>query len=115
MPKAHQEQAKYSRSHINSWAKKIGLQTTEFIDYMMAARAFPQQAYRACYGLLRLSDRYGEDRLEKACAKALIIRATRYQQVELILKNQLEEVPVHQATAIQLPAHNNIRGADYYK
>lgn len=115
MPKAHQEQAKYSRSHINSWAKKIGRQTTEFIDYMMAARAFPQQAYRACYGLLRLSDRYGEDRLEKACAKALIIRATRYQQVELILKNQLEEVPVHQAAAIQLPAHNNIRGADYYK
>jgi transposase len=115
MPKVHQEQAKYSLSHIRSWAKKIGPQTAEFIDHMMVARAFPQQAYRACYGLLRLSDRYGEERLEKACAKALIIRATRYQQVELILKNQLEEVPVHQATTTKIPAHNNIRGADYYK
>ncbi|MBX3709534.1 MAG: IS21 family transposase [Gammaproteobacteria bacterium] len=115
MPKAHQEQAKYSLSHIESWAKKIGQQTVSFIEHMMASRAFPQQAYRACYGLLRLSQRYGEDRLEKACAKALVIRATRYQQVESILKNQLEEVPVHQATAIQLSAHDNIRGAKYYK
>jgi transposase len=115
MPTAHQEQAKCSLSHIISWAKKIGHQTTDFIHHMMAARAFPQQAYRACYGLLRLSQRYGEDRLEKACAKALVLRATRYQQVESILKNQLEEVPIHEPTTIQLSAHDNIRGANYYK
>lgn len=115
MPKAHQEQAKYSPSHIKSWAKKMGQHTADFIDHMIAARTFPQQAYRACYGLLRLSSRYGEERLEKACKKALMIGATRYQQVELILKNHLEEVPVQDTTAIQLSAHNNIRGADYYK
>jgi transposase len=115
MPKAHQEQAKYSVSHIRIWAKKIGKQTMDFTEHMMKSRAFPQQAFRACYGLLRLSERYGEDRLEKACTKALIIRATRYQQVELILKNKLEEVPVNQSTTVQLPKHNNIRGSEYYK
>jgi len=115
MPKAHQEQAKCSLSHIKSWAKKVGTQTTDFINHMMEARAFPQQAYRACYGLLRLSHRYGDDRLEKACAKALIIRATRYQQVESILKNKLEEVPLNQSTTTQLSAHDNLRGANYYK
>ena len=115
MPKAHQEQAKYSLSYIKSRAKKIGQYTTDFIDHMMAARAFPEQAYRACYGLLRLGNQYGEDRLEKACAKALLIRATRYQQVDAILKNKLEEVPVHQPSMIQLTAHENIRGANYYK
>jgi transposase len=115
MPKAHQEQAKYSLSYINNWAKKVGQHTTDFISHMMAARAFPQQAYRACYGLLRLSHRYGEDRLEKACAKALVLRATRYQQVESILKNQLEEVPLHEPATLQLSVHDNIRGANYYK
>ena len=115
MPKAHQEQAKYSLSYIKSRAKKIGQHTTDFVDHMMAARAFPQQAYRACYGLLRLSNQYGEERLEKACAKALLIRASRYQQVESILKNKLEEVPVHQPAITQLSAHDNIRGANYYK
>ena len=115
MPKAHQEHAKYSPSYIKNWAKKIGEQTAAFIEHMMRSRAFPQQAYRACYGLLRLSHRYGEERLEKACTKALLIHATRYQQVESILKNQLEEVPVHQTNTVSLSAHDNIRGANYYK
>lgn len=114
MPKAHQEHAKYSPTHIRSWAKKMGCQTAHFIEHMIAARAFPQQAYRACYGVLRLSNRFGEERLEKACAKALLVGATRYQHVELILKNQLEEVPVNQSSDIQLSAHDNIRGAHYY-
>jgi len=115
MPKAHQEHAKYSRSYIKNWAKKIGEQTTVFIEHMMSARAFTQQAYRACYGLLRLSQRYGDERLEKACAKAMKICATRYQQVESILKNKLEEVVVHQTSTVQLSNHDNIRGAKYYE
>lgn len=115
MPRAHEEHAKYSISHIKDWAKKIGQQTVEFIDHMIASRALPPQAYRSCYGLLRLSQRYGNERLNKACEKALVIRATRYQQVESILKNNLEEVPVPHSNSIPLPAHNNIRGADYYK
>lgn len=115
MPKAHQEQAKYSLPYLYHWAEKIGSQTKKFVDHMLASRAFPQQAYRACYGLLRLSDRYGSGRLEKACSKALEIGATRYQQIESILKNNLEEVPVHQSVTIPLSAHDNIRGANYYK
>ena len=115
MPKAHQEQAKYSLSYLHSWAQKIGEQTSQYIDHMMKSRSFPQQAYRACYGLLRLSNRYGEERLEKACAKAFAVGATRYQHVESILKNNLEEVPVNQTIMIQLPTHGNIRGANYYK
>jgi transposase len=115
MPKAHQEQAKYSLPYIKSWASKIGQQTVLFIDHMMESRPFPQQAYRACYGLLRLSNRYGEERLEKACANALICGATRYQQVESILKNKLEETPIHQTAPTQIPHHDNIRGAHYYK
>lgn len=115
MPKAHQEHAKYSPSHIRHWAKKIGDNTCQFIERMMTTRPFPQQAYRACYGLLRLSNRYGSQRLEKSCAKALIIGATRYQQVELILKNKLEEVPINETNTKQLSEHNNIRGANYYK
>lgn len=115
MPHAHQEQAKFSLLYIYQWAKRIGTQTTQFIDHMLASRSFPQQAYRACYGLLRLGNRYGEDRLEKACQKALAIGATRYQQVESMLKNKLEEVPIHQTKATNLPYHDNIRGADYYK
>jgi hypothetical protein len=83
---------------------------------MMACRAFPQQAYRSCLGLLRLSNYYGELRLDKACQKALSVGATRYQHVEAILKNNLEEAKenevVNDAPVI---AHVNIRGPNYYQ
>jgi transposase len=115
MPKSHQEQAKYSLSHIKNWAQKIGPDTVAFIEHMMQSRSFPQQAYRACFGLLRLSQSYGEPRLEKACAKGLVVHATRYQQVESILKNRLEEAPISDTATAQLSEHNNVRGSQYYQ
>ena len=62
-----------------------------------------------------LGKRYGELRLEKACKKALHMDVLRYQNVETILKNKLEEVTCHDNITTTLPKHNNIRGADYYR
>lgn len=115
MPKAHQEQARYSIDAIKNWANKIGNNSTQFVERLIKTRAFPQQAYRACLGVLRLSNKYGEFRLEKACKKALLVGATRYKQVEDILKNNLEEVPTgNNITEPALLNHDNIRGSTYY-
>jgi transposase len=116
MPPAHQAHAEWSPERMNRWAKKIGPQTAQFIDHMIASRAFPQQAFRACLGLLRLGNRFGEQRLEKACTIALSVGATRYQQVESILKNRLDSLPQAQAQNDSVVSeHENIRGSDYYK
>lgn len=116
MPKGHQEYACFSAVRLHNWAAKIGSGTAEFVNHMINSRAFPQQAYRACLGLLRLSSRYGDARLEKACHKALVAGATRYQQVEAMLKNNLEEVATND-TVTNTPTivHENIRGPDYYQ
>ena len=115
MPVAHREHAEWTPERIKRWADKIGPQTAKFIEHMIASRAFPQQAFRACLGLLRLGKRYGEDRLEKACATALLAGATRYQQVEAILKNKLDSIPHSQAEPTPiLSSHENIRGSTYY-
>jgi transposase len=117
MPPAHRAQAEWTPERIKRWANKIGPQTTQYIDCMIAARAFPQQAFRSCLGLLRLAKRYGEDRLEKACEKAMAVGATRYQHVEFVLKNQMDLIPNSQAelTSVVLSSHENIRGSSYYK
>ncbi len=116
MPKNHQEHAKFSPKRIQNWAASIGGNTAEFVNHMMVSRAFPQQAYRACLGLLRLGNHYGNMRLDKACHKALLAGATRYQQVEAILKNNLEEVPIqNKIKDAPLIIHENIRGSDYYQ
>jgi hypothetical protein len=101
MPPAHLAQADWGPDRMQRWAKKIGIQTTQFIDHLIASRPFPQQAMRSCLGLLRMSERFGEDRLEKACFIALTAGATLPHSHE-----QADHV---------MPKHENIRGSKYYK
>src|SRR5690606_6579590 len=75
----------------------------------------PEQGYRACLGLMRLGDRYGKDRLESACRRAIHIRGISYRSVSSILQNGLDRMPLEMQNALALPqAHENLRGADYY-
>jgi hypothetical protein len=116
MPPAHLAHAEWTPERMKRWAKKIGPQTSRFIDHMIASRAFPQQAFRSCLGLLRMGNRFGEERLEKSCAIALSAGATRYQQVESILKKRLDTLPnSHEQTEPIISEHENIRGSNYYK
>ncbi|HAU1016417.1 TPA: IS21 family transposase [Legionella pneumophila] len=116
MPANHLAQAEWSPDRMRRWAKKIGAETAAFIEHMILSRPFPHQAMRSCLGLLRMGKRFGDARLEKACSIALAAGATRYQQVESILKNkidQLESQSEIQGNVVSI--HHNIRGSNYYK
>jgi transposase len=81
----------------------------------MEHRPHPEQGYRACLGLQGLARRYGQQRLEAACARALSIRSPSYLSIKSILASGLDRQPLPgkplQAT---LPLHENVRGSDYY-
>jgi len=115
MPEAHRVHAEWTPERMRRWANKIGPQTAAFIEQMILSRPFPQQAYRACLGLLRLGQRYGEDRLEKACAKGLKVGISRYQQVEKMLINKVEDSTAAHVDNKLLPRHTNVRGPEYYR
>lgn len=117
MPSAHRAHAEWTPERMKRWANKIGPHTMKFIESLIAARPFPEQGYRACLGILRLGTRHGEERLEKACAIAYDAGATRYQQVELILKNRLDTLTPSQTNTDtpSISQHDNIRGSDYYQ
>jgi transposase len=116
MPKSHQVHAEWTPERMKRWADKIGPCTNQFINHMIVTRAFPEQAFRACLGVLRLGTRYGEARLEKACAIAYAAGASRYKNVESILKNKLDCAATAEPTVASVtPVHENIRGSEYYK
>lgn len=117
MPKNHQYQAEWTPERITAWAKKIGASTAQFVQEAMATRAHPQQGFRSCLGILRLSKSYGEDRLEAACKRALHIGAYSYKSIESILKNNLDQQPLpSKAQEEGVPdAHENIRGKNYFQ
>lgn len=78
-------------------------------------RPHPEQGYRACLGLLALVRRYGAERLEAACTRAMAIRAPQLRSVTNILKCGLDSQPQRlSATANPVIAHENVRGPDYY-
>jgi transposase len=86
------------------------------VQTILERRAHPQQGFRSCLGIMRLGKRFGEERLEAACRRALTLGACSYKSIESILRQGLERKAVAEQQALDLDiAHANIRGADYYQ
>ena len=83
------------------------------IDVILRSRPHPEQGFRSCVGILRLVKRYGAERVDAACARALVLGTRSYTSVAAILKNHRERAPSG-ATELPLLIHENIRGPDYY-
>lgn len=116
MPKAHREALEWPPSRLIDWAGKFGPNTGRLVTELLAEFTHPEHGYRSCMGILRLGKRYGDDRLEAACARALVAGARRYRHVESILKNSLDKLPLVQAADEnnEPVVHENVRGSKYY-
>ena len=117
MPAAHRAHSEWSPSRILAWANQAGPATAELAAHILEHRPHPEQGYRACLGLLRLGQRYGEDRLEQAALHALHLQSHTYRTVKNLLASGMERRPIQgldpELTA--LPEHENIRGPSYYQ
>lgn len=113
MPQNHQHQ-RWSPERLLNWGASIGPGTREVVQWQLARRAHPEQAYRSCLGLLALHKTYGEDRLEAACCKALLMARPHRETILNLLKNNKEQEPQVQPCE-ELPLqHTNIRGDGYF-
>lgn len=120
MPQAHRAHAEWSPSRLIAWGQKTGQATGRLVEKILADRPHPEQGYRSCLGLLRLSKRYGDAKTEAACLKAESLSCYSYQTVKNILAAGLEACSADQepptgAASTLLPRHENIRGALYYE
>jgi len=116
MPAAHRAHAEWSPSRLVRWGETIGPATGRVVAELLRAMPHPEQGYRSCLGLLRLAKRYGADRLEAACERAEHLGSCRYRTVNNILNSGMDRLPlqIEQPPVGSVPAHENIRGANYY-
>ncbi len=115
MPESHRQAGEWTPQRLSSWAAKTGPATEKLITTVLTSRKHPQQAYRSCLGILRLGKAYGDDRLEAACRRALILGSHSYKSIESILKHRLDDKPLAEQQELALPEdHDNIRGPSYY-
>lgn len=115
MPKSHQRYLEWTPSRIVDWAAKNGPSTRDLVAAVMESRRHPEQGFRACLGIIRLAKRYPTERVEAACARALVLKTYSYKSVESILKTNLDKQAVPQSASPGKPIlHYNIRGKEYY-
>lgn len=117
MPERHRrhlEARQFDGHRYRAWANSIGPNTAQVINRMLDACQVEEQAYKSCMGLLQLSKRHGDERLDAACLRALSLNSCNYTTVANILKNgqdSLFQIPTVKAAT---PAHTNVRGPAYY-
>jgi transposase len=116
MPDSHRRHLEWTPGRILKWAEKSGPNTLVLARGILESRPHPEQGFRACLGVIRLGDRYGHDRLEAACQRALAVQAFSLRSVDSILKHGLDRQPLPAHTPGRSPRpHRNLRGAAYYR
>ena len=114
MPAHHRFREDWTPQRIQARAARVGPNVAIFAEVVMRDRKHPEQGYRTCLGVIRLADKFGQDRLDAACRRGLEINAKSYSSIQSILKNGLESKPRTRATEEPAITHPNIRGADYF-
>jgi hypothetical protein len=119
MPQSHQrykEQKGWTEDDFILRASRIGEQTEIAINSLLGSKAFIEQTYDGCLGVLRLAEKYGNERLEAACKRANTGSRINYKIVNNILKNNLDKIPMKEnEPTLFIPDHENIRGAEAYR
>ena len=114
-PKSHQKYLEWTPSRIVGWAASVGPFTARLVESMIAEKPHPEMGYRSAMGVIGLSRKYGSERVEAACTRAVRLKVHRYQNVKSILASGLDrQAPLELVPPRNPVDHENIRGANYY-
>lgn len=118
MPEKHkkyQQTKGWDTDYFLGKSREIGECSSQVMARVLRSKVFTEQTYNACLGLLRLSERFGSDRFEMACKRALTAPRITYGLVNNILTNNLDKQNEEQMQLFStIPDHENIRGAKAY-
>lgn len=85
-----------------------------YINLVISKKPHPEQAYKSCQGILSFAKRVGNKRLINACRRAHLYGLFHYKIIESILQRNLDQYDMDEEVP-PMPAHDNIRGEEYYK
>ncbi len=87
-----------------SWAETAGASASKVVSQFLGAGKEPEQGYKYCVSLMKAADRYGQDRVNAACERALAFsNAPALRSILTILKNGQDKIPLHETADKQHP------------
>lgn len=111
---SHRFVSEWTPERFLSWAHSIHEDVGLYILKILDRKQHPEQAYKSCVGVLGFAKKVGNERLIKACQRALEYGIYNYKTIQKILENRLENQQEEQEQ-LQMPLHDNIRGEQYYQ
>lgn len=111
---SHRFVSEWTPERFLSWAHGIHEDVGLYILKILDRKQHPEQAYKSCVGVLGFAKKVGNERLIKACQRALEYGIYNYKTIQKILENGLENQQEEQEQ-LQMPLHDNIRGEEYYQ
>jgi transposase len=119
MPESHRamlHQRGWNKEEFLRRATAIGPNVHKFAEKLLD-RACNEQSFQSCLGVFRLTIGYPNDRVDKACLKALEDNSYSYRLVQSILVNNQDkgDAAADTSTDFKLPEHENLRGSESYQ
>jgi transposase len=117
MPTEHRKYLAYTSEDFQLWGESVGIKTAEVVRLFLTSGKEPEQGYKSCASMTKLADRYGHERLEKACERTLIYSSSpTIRNISVILKNGQDKVKTDCKKPIDSSNSYGItRGADYFR
>lgn len=116
MASTHRFVSEWTPERFTSWAADIHEDVRLYVLKVLDRKQHPEQAYKSCMGILGFAKKVGNDRLIKACQRALGYGAYNYKTIQKILERELDlrDTP-DETDQLRMPFHDNIRGENYYQ
>lgn len=116
MASTHRFVSEWTPERFTGWAEGIHEDVKLYILKVLERKQHPEQAYKSCVGILSFAKKVGNERLIKACQRALGYGIYNYKIIQNILDTGLDSYDhVSENEQLKMPLHENIRGEDYYQ
>ncbi len=116
MATTHRFVSEWTPERFLQWAGTIHEDVGLYIQKILDRKQHPEQGYKSCMGVLSFAKKVGNERLIKACQRALGYGSHSYKTIQRILEKGLEhQREDEEAPQPPMPLHDNIRGEAYYQ
>lgn len=115
-PRHHQYYLEWTPERITAWAADVSPHIKTLVSIMLDRAAYPDQAYRACIGIINFSKKYPIERLDMAARIAIRNQSFSYQALKKILEKNADLIETNaDSKQIIFPFHENLRGQAVYQ
>ena len=116
MPDSHKKYLSYNKDAFLEWAGSIGGNTEKVIRAFLQEGRAPEQGYKSCRNLMKLCEKYGNEKLEEACRSMLTFSGTpNIRSLMQLLKTPIKHSTDSSAASESHGSRGITRGASQFR